>query len=141
MKNITICFLEITSPIDLAIKAVLGLIAETVDFVDDPWTADLVIAEKVIDLIPFYTEDGYYMLIDHLHRSKKRQPKNVNVISCTGSDFMPFLMKTVTREFSSRAAAPATLNINFRVENDGAMQVLVIDDTPLALKFYWANMI
>jgi CheY-like chemotaxis protein len=130
MENIKICFVKVPNPIDKAIQAVIGLFCNTAEYTEDPWDADLIIADKLMDLVTFYTKDGCYMVIDHQNYSKKKQPENVHMISCTGPDFLKFLMETMTKEFAERKPAPEKIEIKFRIENPGATKILVIDDTP-----------
>ncbi len=134
MENIKICFVKVPSPIDLAIKQVIGLFCETVEYVEDSFAADFIIADKLMDLVPLYTKDGCYMVIDHQNYAKKKQPDNVHMVSCTSPEFLKFLMETMTKEFAAKKPAPEKIEVKFRIENAGAMKILVIDDTPIHQK-------
>lgn len=134
MKKVAVCFVNVPNPIDKAIEQVINLFNENVEFIADPWLADLVITNQVKDLIPFYAKDGCYVVIDHTNISSKKQPENVHMASCIEPAFMATLMELANKEFSSRAEKPEKIDVRLRIENPGAMSVLVIDDTPLYQK-------
>ena len=126
MNAIKICFVNVPSPVDLAIKAVIELLNGSVEYIDDPFSANLIIAENANALLQYYDKDGYYLLIGH-RPSKKKQPDNVRVAPCTSSDFFTSLMEILSMEFSERPT------IEFRLDQHivrgSAYKILVVDDT------------
>lgn len=126
MKAIKICFVDVASPVDSAIKAVIELLNGAVEYIDDPFSANLVIAKNANALVQYYDKDGYYLLIGH-RPSKKKQPENVRVAPCTSSTFFTSLMEILSMEFPERSMTEFC--VRQHIIRGSEYKILVIDDT------------
>jgi CheY-like chemotaxis protein len=129
VNTIKICFVDVPSPVDSAIKAVVELLNGNVEYIDDPYVADLVIAENATALTQYYTKDGCYLLIGH-HPSKKRQPENVHVVPCTSSAFFTSLMELLSKEYPERSSQKK-FEIQQHITRGKEFKILVVEDTPI----------
>lgn len=128
MKNITICFVKVASPISLALKQVIGLFSENITYVEEPMFADVIIATEIKDVHSCYTKEQEFAIFS-VHPFRKTQPNNVHQFTYGDALFMKFFSDMIEKDFSERTPIDF-FSGPFRLENPSAMSILVIDDTP-----------
>ena len=117
----------IKEPVKQALKQTISLFGE-IEFVEDAYKANVVIADDAIMLAPYYCKEREFIVFSD-HPRGDQEAKNVHEYGILQSlEVMTFPAIRAQKGLPENLPGPAETVVK-RIEKPGAKKVLVIDDT------------
>lgn len=114
-------------PIGITTKQVLGLV-EGVEFVDNPVDAEIVVADDARKLVEYYCEQKEFIIFPSQYRNQ--EAKNVHEFRVDQvAEILSFFATIAQKQVSYVLTNHDEVILNRHIANNGAMKILVIDDT------------
>ncbi|MDP1833323.1 MAG: hypothetical protein Q8L11_00110 [Candidatus Moranbacteria bacterium] len=118
----------INGPVGQALKQTIGLFGE-VEFVEDPYLANVVIAEDAKTLIPYYCMEREFIIMPKGRPRGDQEAKNVHEYGILDAiQIMTFPAMQAKQKLPETLPGPPEV-VAKRIESLGAKRVLVVDDT------------
>jgi CheY-like chemotaxis protein len=125
----------IADPIKQALKQTMELFGE-IEFVDDAYEANIVVGQNPKELAPFYCQEREFIIFSDNKHEKHQEAKNVHAFGVM--EAMEIMTMPALRAQKPLPVLPTRPEIlspsERRINNPGAVRVLVIDDTVMHQK-------